>query len=83
MSSSATTTVRTCEHGEEGGCSSCALCRRSGCQVCQPFHLDGESRVFALRLPADLHEALKRRARAEDRRMAQTLRVALRAYLGS
>lgn len=39
--------------------------------------------MFALRLPVHLHEALKRRARADDRRMAQTVRVALRAYLAS
>lgn len=84
MSGSATTTtVRVCEHGEERGCAACALCRRDGCEICRPTALDEESRVFALRLPVDLHEALKRRAKAEDRRMAQTVRVALRAYLSS
>ena len=84
VSASATTTaVQPCEHGEPRGCTSCALCRRCGCEVCQPCEVDGESRVFALRLPVHLHEALKRRARADDRRMAQTVRVALRAYLAS
>lgn len=34
-----------------------------------------------VRLPAELHDAVKRRAQAEDRTMAQTIRVALRYYL--
>ncbi len=74
-----------CEHGEPRGCAACALCRRLGCEVCRPAadDVEGASRVFALRLPVELHEALKRRAAAEDRRMAQTVRVALRAYLAS
>jgi len=45
--------------------------------------LSGPERVFTLRLPTDLHEALRQRAKAEDRRLAQTVRAALRAYLGS
>jgi len=80
--SATTTTVQVCGHGEERGCAACALCRRVGCTVCRPS-ADGAERVFALRLPADLHEALKQRAKAEDRRMAQTVRAALRAYLAS
>jgi hypothetical protein len=34
-----------------------------------------------VRLPRDLHEAVLARAAAEDRTMAQTIRVALRFYL--
>jgi len=34
-----------------------------------------------VRLPRDLHEAVLDRADAEDRTMAQTIRVALRYYL--
>ncbi len=34
-----------------------------------------------VRLPVELHEAVKTRAAAEDRTMAQTIRVALRYYL--
>jgi hypothetical protein len=34
-----------------------------------------------VRLPKDLHEAVLHRAIAEDRTMAQTIRVALRFYL--
>lgn len=34
-----------------------------------------------VRLPRDLHEAVIGRAAAEDRTMAQTIRVALRYYL--
>jgi hypothetical protein len=34
-----------------------------------------------VRLPKDLHEAVLTRAEAEDRTMAQTIRVALRYYL--
>lgn len=81
--SATTTAVRPCEHGEPRGCGFCPLCRRGGCEVCRPAEGDAESRVFALRLPVDLHEALKQRAKADDRRMAQTVRVALRAYLAS
>ena len=36
-----------------------------------------------VRLPADLHDAVKGRATEEDRTMAQTIRVALRYYLAS
>lgn len=34
-----------------------------------------------VRLPVELHQAVKERATAEDRTMAQTIRVALRHYL--
>ncbi len=34
-----------------------------------------------VRLPSELHRAVKERAGAEDRTMAQTIRVALRYYL--
>jgi len=34
-----------------------------------------------VRLPKELHEAVKSRAVEEDRSMAQTIRVALRYYL--
>jgi predicted HicB family RNase H-like nuclease len=34
-----------------------------------------------VRLPVELHRAVKERANAEDRTMAQTIRVALRHYL--
>ena len=36
-----------------------------------------------VRLPVDLHEAVKGRATEEDRTMAQTIRVALRYYLAN
>lgn len=34
-----------------------------------------------VRLPVELHQQVKERAVAEDRTMAQTIRVALRHYL--
>ena len=34
-----------------------------------------------IRLPRELHEAVLDRSKAEDRTMAQTIRVALRYYL--
>lgn len=34
-----------------------------------------------VRLPSDLHEAVKERSVQEERTMAQTIRVALRYYL--
>lgn len=34
-----------------------------------------------VRLPVELHEAIKRRSVEEERTMAQTIRYALRAYL--
>jgi predicted HicB family RNase H-like nuclease len=37
--------------------------------------------VFMVRLPADLHAALKERAAKEDRSLAATLRLAVRLYL--
>lgn len=40
-------------------------------------------RVVNVRLPADLHCAVQNRAKAEDRTMAQTIRVAIRHYLQS
>lgn len=42
-----------------------------------------EDRPMYVRLPADLHDAVKGRATEEDRTMAQTIRVALRYYLAS
>lgn len=36
-----------------------------------------------VRLPREMHEAVKQRAVTEDRSMAQTIRAALRAYLAS
>ena len=36
-----------------------------------------------VRLPKDLHEAVKDRSRDDDRTMAQTVRVALRYYLNN
>ena len=41
----------------------------------------GAERVFTLCLPRELFDELTARARAEDRRLAQTFRTALRAYL--
>jgi predicted HicB family RNase H-like nuclease len=40
----------------------------------------GEVRPVVIRIPADLHEAIKRKAASEDRSMAQTMRHALRVY---
>jgi len=52
--------------------------------VCGQLALSVEpDRAFTLRLPGDLHAALTRRAKEEDRRLAQTARAALRAYLAS
>lgn len=42
-----------------------------------------EDQPVNVRLPRDLHEAVIARAKAEDRTMAQTIRVALRHYLNS
>lgn len=36
-----------------------------------------------VRLPRDLHEAVRTRSSEEDRTMAQTIRVALRYYLNN
>ena len=36
-----------------------------------------------VRLPTELHQAVKARAVEEDRTMAQTIRVALRYYLST
>lgn len=83
MTDAVATPTRACEHGEPRGCTACALCRRGGCALCRPAAVDEAERNFTLRLPPDLHEALKRRAKAEDRRLAQTVRAALREYLAS
>jgi hypothetical protein len=84
MSDASTTTeALTCEHGEPGGCGTCSSCRHHGCSGCYygrpPY--GGADRIYTLRLPADLHDALKARAKADDRRLAQTFRAALRTYL--
>ena len=42
---------------------------------------DEETTAFTMRLPVELHEAVKRCAVSEDRTVAQTIRVALRDYL--
>jgi hypothetical protein len=42
---------------------------------------DRTEQPMYVRLPADLHRAVKTRAAEEDRTMAQTIRVALRYYL--
>lgn len=39
--------------------------------------------VVNVRLPRDLHQAILERAEADDRTMAQTIRVALRYYLAN
>ncbi|MCA1701918.1 MAG: hypothetical protein LC808_01050 [Actinobacteria bacterium] len=44
---------------------------------------NSEARPMYVRLPPDLHEAVKGRATEEDRTMAQTIRVALRYYLAN
>jgi hypothetical protein len=80
-----TTSAYPCEHGDPGGCSACALCRHNGCALCGHGQATSEEpdRLYTLRLPAALHEALKVRAKADDRRLAQTFRAALRLYLHS
>lgn len=84
MNDAVATPTIACEHGEPRGCTGCALCRRGGCAMCRPRSVVDEGEVnFTLRLPADLHGELKQRAKAEDRRLAQTVRAALRAYLAS
>jgi predicted DNA-binding protein len=42
---------------------------------------DRADQPMYVRLPTELHEAVRTRAREEDRTMAQTIRVALRYYL--
>lgn len=53
--------------------------------VCKCEHMAPRAKVgdqpVNVRLPRDLHEAVLQRAEAEDRTMAQTIRVALRFYL--
>jgi len=44
---------------------------------------DQSDRPMYVRLPSELHEAVKGRATEEDRTMAQTIRVALRYYLAN
>ena len=44
---------------------------------------DRKERPMYVRLPSELHEALRARAGEEDRTMAQTIRVALRYYLSN
>lgn len=41
-----------------------------------------ELKPFVIRMPADLHQAIKSKAAAEERSMAQTIRHALRIYTG-
>ena len=40
-----------------------------------------EAQPMYVRLPVELHEAVKERAQQDERTMAQTIRVALRFYL--
>ena len=40
-----------------------------------------EYKELVVRLPLDLHAAVKERADAEERSIAQTVRIALRLYL--
>ena len=42
----------------------------------------GEARPVVIRMPADLHEAVKNKAAAEERSMAQAIRHALKIYTG-
>jgi plasmid stability protein len=42
-----------------------------------------EIRSVVVRMPADLHEALKSRASGDERSMAQAIRHAVRQYVGS
>lgn len=39
--------------------------------------------AMCVRLPSELHEAIRERADAEDRTLAQLIRVALRYYLAN
>jgi predicted DNA-binding protein len=41
----------------------------------------GDAQPMYVRLPIELHEAVKERSAQDDRTMAQTIRVALRFYL--
>ncbi len=45
-----------------------------------PVSRKQELRPTLVRLPPDLHEAIKAKAAAEDRTMAQAIRHALRVY---
>lgn len=42
-----------------------------------------EVRPVVIRMPADLHDAVKRKAAAEERSVAQAMRFALRQYVAS
>lgn len=42
---------------------------------------DGDIRPVVIRMPAELHEAVKAKAASEERSMAQAIRYALRQYL--
>lgn len=44
--------------------------------------LEGQQQ-FLVRMPADLHDALKQRAAADERSMAQAVRHAVRQYLNA
>jgi len=46
-----------------------------------PTTMTREAQPMYVRLPVELHEAVKERAQQEERTMAQTIRVALRFYL--
>jgi predicted HicB family RNase H-like nuclease len=73
---------RVCGHEEPHTSRVCLLCRQHSCERCPSAPVSGgPERIFTLRLPSDLHAALTLRAKAEDRRLAQIFRAALRAYL--
>lgn len=49
--------------------------------MAQGTNTDRTEQPMYVRLPSELHRAVKERAVEEDRTMAQTIRVALRYYL--
>ena len=42
---------------------------------------DGDIRPVVIRMPAELHQAVKAKAASEERSMAQAIRFALRQYI--
>ncbi|MGO9583565.1 MAG: ribbon-helix-helix protein, CopG family [Acidimicrobiales bacterium] len=47
----------------------------------QSAHESEQAQPVVVRMPADLHKALKAKAEREERSMAQTIRYALRQYV--
>lgn len=63
-----------------------AICRAYHCHMAKPVDLDydpkaTEIRPVVVRMPVELHEAIKARAAQDERSVAQAIRFALRQYV--